>query len=109
MNQKDNEGNTPLIEAAGFNNIESLKTLLDAGAEIAATNEDGETPLMMAASAGLVNNVRALVLAGADINQRDSDDQSALSLAIENRHAAVIRLLRTQGAVEMVARVKQEN
>jgi hypothetical protein len=109
VNQKDNEGNTPLIEAAGFNNIEALKTLLDAGAEIAARNEDEETPLMMAASAGLVNNVRALVLAGADINLRDSDNKSALSLALENSHAAVIRLLRAQGAVEMVAQVKQEN
>ena len=109
VNQKDNEGNTPLIEAAGFNNIEALKTLLDAGAEVAARNEQGETPLMMAASAGLVNNVRALVLAGADINQRDSDNKSALSLAIENSHAAVIRLLRAQGAVEMVAQVKPEN
>ena len=109
VNQKDNEGNTPLIEAAGFNNIELLKTLLDAGAEITAKNDDGETPLMMAASAGLVNNVRALVLAGADINQRDSENKSALSLAIENDHAAVIRLLRAQGAVEMVAQVKQEN
>jgi hypothetical protein len=109
VNQKDSEGNTPLIEAAGFNNIEALRTLLDAGAEIAVANEDGETPLMMAASAGLVNNVRALVLAGADINQRDSDNKSALSLAIENSHTAVIRWLRAQGAVEMVAQVKQDN
>ena len=109
VNQKDNEGNTPLIEAAGFNNIEALKTLLDAGAEVAAWNHNGETPLLMAASAGLVNNVRALILAGADINQRDSDDKTALTLAIENGHRAVIRLLRSQGAVELVAQVKQEN
>jgi len=109
VNQKDDEGNTPLIEAAGFNNTEALKTLLDAGAEIAVANEDGETPLMMAASAGLVNNVRALVLAGADINQRDSDNKNALSLAIENSHTAVIRWLRAQGAVELVAQVKRDN
>jgi ankyrin repeat protein len=109
VNQKDDEGNTPLIEAAGFNNIEALKTLLDAGAEFAAWNEEGDTPLLMAASAGLVNNVRTLILAGADINQRDSDDKTALALAIENRHPAVIRFLRAQGAIEMVAQVKQEN
>lgn len=109
VNQKDNEGNTPLIEAAGFNNIEALKTLLDAGAEVAAWNHDGETPLLMAASSGLVNNVRALILAGADINQRDSDDKTALILARENGHRAVIRLLRAQGAIEMVAQEKQEN
>lgn len=109
VNQKDNEGNTPLIEAAGLNNIEVLKTLLDAGAEIAVKNDSGETPLMMAASGGLVNNVRALVLAGADINQRDSDQKSALSFAIENNHAPVIRLLRSRGALEMVAQVKDED
>ncbi|HEX3282044.1 MAG TPA: ankyrin repeat domain-containing protein [Pyrinomonadaceae bacterium] len=109
VNEKDNEGNTPLIEAAGFNNIEALKTLLDAGADVAARNQDGESSLMMAAAAGLVNNVRTLVLAGADINQRDSDDKSALSLAIENSHSAVIRLLRAQGAVELVAQAKPED
>jgi hypothetical protein len=109
VNQKDNEGNTPLIEAAGLNNIEVLKTLLDAGAEIAVKNDSGGTPLMMAASGGLVNNVRALVLAGADINQRDSDQKSALSFAIENNHAAVIRLLRARGALEIVAQVKEED
>jgi hypothetical protein len=109
VNQKDNEGNTPLIEAAGVNDIEMLRTLLDAGADLTARNEDGETPLMMAASAGLVNNVRALVLAGADLNQRNAEDKSALSHAIENGHGAVIRLLRAQGAIEMVAQVKQDN
>lgn len=109
VNQKDNEGNTPLIEAAGVNNIEMLRTLLDAGADISAKNGEGETPLMMAASAGVVNNVRALLLAGADLNERNGEDKSALSHAIENGHAAVIRLLRAQGAVEMVAQVKQEN
>jgi hypothetical protein len=109
VNQQDHEGNTALIEAAGFNNIEALKTLLDAGADIAVRNEDGESPLMMAASGGLVNNVRTLILAGADINQRDDDNKSALSLAIENSHSAVIRLLRAQGAVELVAQVKAED
>lgn len=109
VNQKDNEKNTPLIEAAGINNIEVVKTLLDAGAELAARNEDGETPLMMAAAAGLVNNVRALILAGAEINQSDKDHKSALSHAIENGHAAVIRLLRAQGAMEMLAKAKEED
>ncbi len=37
------------------------------------------------------------------------ENKSALSLAIENDHAAVIRLLRAQGAVEMVAQVTKEN
>jgi hypothetical protein len=109
VNQKDKEGNTPLIEAAGVNSIEVLRTLLDAGADITAKNEEGETPLMMAASAGLVNNVRALLLAGSDLNQRNGEDKSALSQAIENGHHAVIRLLRAQGAMELVAQEKQEN
>lgn len=109
VNEKDKEGNTPLIEAAGVNNIEVLRTLLDAGADITARNDEGETPLMMAASAGLVNNVRALLLAGSDLNQRNGEDKSALSQAIENGHHAVIRLLRAQGAMELVAQEKQEN
>lgn len=109
VDHKDHEGNTPLIEAAGINNISVLTTLLDSGAQVTEKNDDGETPLMMAAAAGLVNNVRTLVLAGADINQRDERGKSALSLAVENNQSAVIRFMRSQGALEAVAQVEPEN
>jgi len=48
------------------------------------------------------------VLAGADINAIDEDDKNALGQAAENDHAAVIRFLKSKGAMETAARVEKE-
>lgn len=109
VNHKDNYGNTPLLTAAARNNSEVLKTLLDAGANVAARNQDGHTPLMLAAAEGLINNVRALVLAGAELTTRDANGKDALSHAIENDHSAVMRYLKSQGAVAAAAQLEKEN
>lgn len=108
VNLKDNTGTTALMQAALSNNLEALKTLLDAGAEVNARNKQKRTALMLAASEGLVNNVRALVLAGADINATDEDDMDALARADENDHVAVVRFLKSKGAVETVARAEKQ-
>jgi len=105
---KDKSGTTALMQLASSNNVEALKTLLDAGAEVNAKNKQGQTALMLAASEGLVNNVRALVLAGADINAIDEDHMNALAHATENDHRAVVRFLKSKGAVETEARVRKE-
>jgi len=108
VNLKDKSGTTALMQLAVSNNLDTLKVLLDAGAEVNAKNKQGQTALMLAASEGLVNNVRTLVLAGADINATDEDDMSALAHAAENNHAAVIRFLKSKGAVEIVARGRED-
>jgi len=41
VNVKNDEGNTALMEAATSNNLEALKTLLDAGAEVNVKNKQG--------------------------------------------------------------------
>jgi ankyrin repeat protein len=96
------------MQAAALNNLEALKTLLDAGADVNLKNKQGRTALMLAASEGLVNNVRALVLGGADINAIDEDDMDALAHAAENDHAAVVRFLKSKGVSETVAKVEKE-
>jgi ankyrin repeat protein len=103
VNAKTEAGATPLMSAAYEENGEILKTLLDAGANVNSKNEDGQTALMVAAEHGRLQNVRALVLAGADINQIDAEGKNALVLAIENGHRAVIRFLRSKGALESLA------
>jgi len=108
VNVKNNSGATVLMRAAVSENLEALKTFLDAGAEVNTRDKEGHTALMLAASEGLVNNVRALVLAGADINAIDEDDKNALGHAAENDHAAVIRFLKSKGAMETAARVEKE-
>jgi len=108
VNLRDKSGATALMHFASSHNLEALRTLLDAGAEVNAKDKQGRTPLMLAASEGLVNNVRALVLAGADINTIDEDEMDALTHATENDHTAVVRFLKSKGAMETVARVEKE-
>ncbi len=101
INARDAEGDTALIEAAQVNNLEVLRTLLDAGAKVNVSNNEGRTALMAAAGEGLVNNVKALLQAGADLNARDKEGKNALSYAKTNDGGAVIRLLKSYGAVEL--------
>jgi hypothetical protein len=108
VNLKNDFGTTALMRAAANNNLEALKILLDAGADVNTKDKEGRTALMLAAAEGRVNNVRALVLAGADINVTDEDDMDALALADENEHAAVIRFLKSKGAMETVARAEKK-
>ncbi len=47
-------GNTPLMYACASGHIQTVRVLLDAGANVEDHNENGHTPLMEAASAGHV-------------------------------------------------------
>ena len=107
INLRDEDGDTALINIAGVNNVEVLKVLLDAGAKVNETNNEGETALMRAAGNGLVHNVRALILAGANVNARDKEGKTALMYAQEDDQTAVVRLLKSHGAIEFEAPEKQ--
>ncbi len=48
MDEKDNDGNTPLHDAANVGDIETVKALLYAGADWDAENQKGDTPLYLA-------------------------------------------------------------
>jgi hypothetical protein len=108
VNLKDESGNTALMAAANANGLEAIKTLLDAGAKVDARDEDGRTALMFAASDGHVNIVRALVLAGANLTAMDNEHKDPLAYAIENERKVVVRFLKSKGAVETVALVKED-
>jgi hypothetical protein len=108
VNLQDEAGNTALMEAATTKNVETVRALLDAGAKLETRNKEGRTALMVAAYAGHVNTVRALIVAGAGITAVDKENRDALALAIEESNKAVIRLLKSRGAIETVAQVKED-
>src|SRR5689334_7915687 len=60
-----------LIRAAESGDMPAVVSLLQAGANINATDERGRTAVMAATHANQVETVRALIAAGADINIRD--------------------------------------
>lgn len=72
------------LAAAHAGDADQLKTLLAAGADLAATNEDGETALMLAAHAGHLDAVKALLAAGADVNAKSTMGWTAVAKAAFN-------------------------
>ena len=68
---------TPLHEASDNGHSDTVKMLLDAGADLSLTEEYGQTPLHLAAmnghARGRVEVAKILTEAGADPNMRDTD------------------------------------
>jgi serine/threonine-protein phosphatase 6 regulatory ankyrin repeat subunit B len=65
VNARDEQGNTPLIEAARGGHDEVVQILLVAKADARAKNRDGKTALMLASEGGHDQVVRRLRQAGA--------------------------------------------
>ena len=65
VNGVDEQGNTPLIEAARFGHNDVVTALLIARADTKLKNNEGKTALMLAAEGGHDETVRVLTQAGA--------------------------------------------
>jgi ankyrin repeat protein len=85
-------------DATNAGDVERVRALLDAGAEIDALDKHGQTALMNAAHRGETELVRALVQLGADLNHTAKYRVTALMLAVISDHADVVRLLVAAGA-----------
>jgi len=74
---------TPLNIAAMFNNIDIVKLLVEAGADLDIANDDNETPLQTAVHLGNIKIVEILIDKGADINTQDTINKyTPLHLAV---------------------------
>ena len=80
--------------AAHEGNAETVKLLLEAGANIDDRSIFGWTPLLFAARQGQIDAIKALVAAGANVNETLPDGTSALVTAIQglNYEAADVLL-----------------
>jgi ankyrin repeat protein len=89
-----------LHSAARHGSAETLKALLDAGAEPTITDQNGETPLHIAfRHQGLLRLAELLLDAGSDISAQNSDGRTPLYLATMEpwRRPQVIKLLQKAG------------
>jgi ankyrin repeat protein len=86
------DANNPksLIQAASDGNYEKVELLLDAGANVDATDDDGFTPLIIAANAEPPNLdiLKLLIAAGANVNVIDKDGFTALNAVsyVDNKY-----------------------
>jgi hypothetical protein len=92
IRQKDNW--TPLHGAACNGNIESVRLLIDAGADVNVQSCNQSTALHCSAEDGNIKIAELLLKANANPNLKDSKDKTPLDYAIWNNHRDIITLLR---------------
>lgn len=80
-------------DAVTRGDVERVRQLLRAGAEVNARDRHGQTALMLAALRGSREMVETLVEGGADLNLTAKYNLSALMLAVTAGHVGVARLL----------------
>lgn len=101
-------GSTALILAAGLGLPDVCAQLVEAGADVNATNADGLTPLLAACAHEQAKCALFLAAAkGVDLNARGTDGASALDLSLRksgsivgNPLGSIAVELRRRGAVE---------
>jgi ankyrin repeat protein len=77
---------TPLVYAARANDLESVKVLLDAGADVNQTTGYGWSPLLAATQNRYYKLAAYLIDRGADVNLANTGGWSPLYLATDNRN-----------------------
>ena len=99
VNAAHGDGATALHWAAYNDDVELVKMLLDAGANVkAATREGAITPLFMACTNGDAPMIEALLKAGADAKSVKSNGTTALMTAAASGSAEAVKVLIEHGA-----------
>ncbi len=93
----DARGTTPLMMAAAYGNLDSMKMLIDAGAKVNAANEFGATALLW--SAADQAKVQLLLANGANVNTQSKQGRTPLLIAAgTNGNSNAVRMLLEKGA-----------
>jgi ankyrin repeat protein len=99
LNQKGVYGYTPLMIASLTGNLEGVKLLIGAGAEVDVAQKDGQTALWLAAFNGGSEIVSYLAKEGADLNKFDNQKkQTPLMIASDFGYLDTVRALIKAGA-----------
>lgn len=101
VNRKDKEGRTPLMLAIMDNNVDKVKQLIKAGANVNVISNKGNTPLLIATGYDVSREIiQALLDAGADVNFSAAvDGISPLHIsAMTTSNPEIIELLLKAGA-----------
>ncbi|NEO82831.1 MAG: ankyrin repeat domain-containing protein [Spirulina sp. SIO3F2] len=93
----------PIARAARKGNEQIVKRLIDAGANVNASNDDPEywNPLMCGVSSGVLSVVQLLVEAGANVNEFRQGGNSALQMAIDSNFHEIVDYLELLSSAEV--------
>ena len=98
----DVDKNNSLVEAAAYGDLDTMRNLINSGADVNASDDDGNTVLQWAL--GLVGPrdsaavAQFLIDAGANVNATNNDGHTALHNAAVRGHVEVVRILIDTGA-----------
>ena len=87
-----------LFDAVAKGNVQSVKTLLDAGGNSNSVDREGRLLLTTAAELGHLAIVNELIAAGARVNAKDDWGDTALKQAVEFGFLEVVSALLSSGA-----------
>jgi ankyrin repeat domain-containing protein 50 len=95
VNERDQEGRTPLSWAAEGGHQTVVKLLLETGkADVDSRDHNGRTPLSMAAEGGHQTVIKLLLETGrANVDPKGNNGRTPLSMAAERGHQTVVKLL----------------
>lgn len=82
-----------IVNAARAGDIETVRTLINRGADVNVNGVLGMTALMFASGDGRVDLVKLLLKAGAEVNARNNEGATALMFAMSEQQVESIRLL----------------
>ena len=95
---------TPLMIASAKGNLEVVKLLILAGADINARDRNKSTSLIEASDNGHIKIVKILIDSDADINAKNSDDETALQKAKLKGHIEIVKILKEAGSIDDLAK-----
>ncbi|NXD84658.1 RFXK protein, partial [Halcyon senegalensis] len=98
VNKADERGFTPLIWAAAFGEIETVRHLLEWGADPHALAKERESALSLASMGGYTDIVTMLLERNVDINIYDWNGGTPLLYAVRGNHVKCVEALLAHGA-----------
>lgn len=97
LEQRDGQGQTPLLRAVAGNHVAVAKALLAAGASLNAQAANQDTPWLLAGASGRSEIVAAMLPLKPDLSLRNRYGGDALIPACERAHVETVKLLLTSG------------
>ncbi len=92
------DSTTALMKAAKFGHLESVKLLLENGAQANKRNRQGNSAFMFAVQNGHFDIMQLLIEKGADINERNLLGYTPLLYALDHHFTEIVKFLIENGA-----------
>lgn len=101
VNERDEDGRTPVMTATRGNHVDTVRALIEAGADIDLRDDRLDNPFLYAGAEGLLDILRLAIGAGADPTLTNRFGGTALIPAAERGHVEVVEELLTNSDVDI--------